>query len=146
MTGSGAPQLMLGLALLALFALVGAARWQLDSRLRMAQAHAHFTEAVRVARTKLSEKAFSDGQPLASTGEWIALFNSQALLAPEGGPAFIVNRSGSPETGAIGVSATDYGNEVHIARPSYRVLHNHKVVVTHAGLTHQPPLPQLAES
>lgn len=93
---------------------------ELDARFKMARAHAHFAEAVRIAKRSDASR---------STGEWISHYHQRIRHAPDGGPAFIVNARGNPSTGAIGISATNYGRELHITRPAYRSLHSHKVVV-----------------
>ena len=79
-----------------------------------------------------------------NTGEWIALFSRITSTAPNGGPAYIVNRTGNADTGAIGISATNYGREVHISRPAYLGLNVQKIVVTPEDLFYEPPLDQLA--
>ncbi len=115
--------------------------YELNARFKMARTHAHFAEAVRIAEENVglnaslaptttdNSKPENVNQPR-STGEWISLYNNKVKFAPGGGPAFIVNVQGNPATGAIGISATNYGTELHITRPAYRSLKTHKVVVT----------------
>ena len=121
---------------------VGWISYELNMRFKMALAHAHFAEAVARAhehieatRTGEGRRHFTaDGVPTLgglpqSTGEWIAYYHNFMRSAPGGGPAFVVNAEGNPATGAIGVSATNYGTEVHLTRPAYRGLKAHRVVV-----------------
>ncbi|MEM9622346.1 MAG: hypothetical protein AAF993_11895 [Pseudomonadota bacterium] len=116
----------LGCSALAVLAAISHA--QIDARLRMVATQFNFSEAVHVAQQTLANPAATEHVPV-STGEWIALFNQQVDAAPEGGPAFIVNKQGNPATGAVGVSATNFGKEVHLTRPAYAVLNEHTTVV-----------------
>lgn len=125
------------------------AQHEINARFQMALTHAHFTQAVQLSKKNLNtgtvankENRFTregiptlGGQPR-NTGEWIALFNGSARHAPDGGPAFIVNSAGNPLTGAIGVSATNYGDSIEISRPAYRTLKPHRVIVSASGLEH----------
>ncbi len=121
---------------------VGWISYELNMRFNMALAHAHFADAVarahehiEASRTGEGRQHFTaEGVPTLgglprSTGEWIAYYHKFVRSAPGGGPAFVVNADGNPATGAIGVSATNYGTEVHLTRPAYRGLKAHKVVV-----------------
>ncbi|NKB97312.1 MAG: hypothetical protein GKR90_02270 [Pseudomonadales bacterium] len=113
----------------------------------MALTHAHFTEAVQSSKKNMNTALSSDrtnmytadgvptiGGTPRNTGEWIALFNESARHAPDGGPAYIVNSAGNSDTGAIGVTATDYGKEVQIVRPAFRSLEAHKITVSNSGI------------
>ena len=117
----------------------------------MAQSHAHFTEAVQLARQSISPDSSgaryvtADGVPTTAshptnTGAWISTFSRTAKHAPDGGPAYIVNNTGSDKTGAIGVSATNYGKEVRITRPAYLGLQAQSATVTATAVTFDPAL------
>lgn len=145
-------QLALGIAL---FSAMAAAFWTqaaLSDRLAMARAHAHFTEAMRDAMQNISDAqaqasgAFTaDGIPTSSaqptnTTAWISHFSRRVDQAPGGGPAYVVNRWGNDLTGAIGVSATQYGSEVQLSRPMYLGLKPQQVKITATAVSYSPPL------
>lgn len=106
----------------------------LDERLNMARTHAHFTEATQLVAQTIEMDAQptlqfdADGVPSLNsvpnnTGAWISALHAVAAAeAPRGGPAFIVNGAGSATTGAIGVTATAYGQQVTIRRPAFGTL------------------------
>ena len=113
------------------------AKYELDTRFQMALTHAHFTEALQLSKKNmvLASNSENDTQPR-NTGEWIALFNTRARHAPKGGPAYIVNSNGNAGTGAIGVSATNYGESVELSRPAFHKLTAHKVIVAPDSVQH----------
>ena len=113
----------------------------IHQRANMAQVHANFTHAIQTVKGKASQQDSSgqhftaDGIPTVATlptntGAWISEFSRKVDKAPEGGPAYIVNNTGSDMTGAIGVTATNYGKEVRITRPPYRDLESYTATVT----------------
>ena len=142
-----------GLIVILSMAVAGLVVWtkqSIDSRLAMARAHAHYTVAIQTAKQNIAPQAravdtqythtyTSDGVPtvarqLNNTGAWIELLNTRSSRAPLGGPAYVVNSSGNALTGAVGVSATNYGNEVQITRPAFLGLAAVRTIVTTAGI------------
>ena len=127
-------------ALLGGFLVIGLSLWahhEINTRFEMALTHAHFTEALSLSKKnmKLASDSEADTQPR-TTGEWIALFNQSARHAPMGGPAYVVSNQGNSMTGAIGVSATNYGESVELYRPGFKTLEPRKVTVSPGGLIH----------
>ncbi len=124
--------LITGLLLTA--ALAGVCGYQVENRLKMVATQFNFVESVQMARDHMNAATLKaeSGLP-GSSGAWIALFNQKVPFAPEGGPAFIVNKQGNPKTGAIGISATDFGQELRITRPSYAILTEQTAVVRTSG-------------
>ena len=103
---------------------------ELRTRYNMAAAHAHFVQAVRIAkRTLQSPNPAIRAQAPRSTGEWISEYHGYMRNAPAGGPAFVVNSEGDLHTGAIGVSATAYGAQLQITRPAYGHLQPLQIIV-----------------
>ena len=159
-TGNTPPYMFMILGILSMVLGLAWMKSAIDGRLSMALTHAHFTQAVRTATKNIGTRQdtssvtgtrsfTADGVPTTgglpnNTGEWIALFSRITSTAPNGGPAYIVNRTGNANTGAIGISATNYGREVHISRPAYLGLNVQKIVVTPEDLFYEPPLDQLA--
>lgn len=132
------------LALFGAILVIGLSLWahhQIDSRFQMALTHAHFTEALHLSKKNMNFESMSntDRQPR-NTGEWIGLFNESARFAPMGGPAFVVSNEGNAKTGAIGVSAINYGESVEIFRPGFKSLAPHKVIVSPGKFQHEPSL------
>lgn len=119
-------------------AMLGYTSVALYHNLQMAKTHALFTEALRASRDSLALRITNEaGNEPSSTGEWLAILNEHNKDAPAGGPAFVVNKLGSASTGAVGISATSYGAEVHITRPAFRQLEPRHAVVTSAGVAYQ---------
>ena len=114
---------------------------EINTRFDMALTHAHFTEALQLSKKnmKLSSDAERDTQPR-TTGEWISLFNQSARHAPMGGPAYVVSNQGNSMTGAVGVSATNYGEAVELYRPAFKTLEPKKVIVSPTGIMHEDPV------
>ncbi len=130
-SGHAKPQWLSVTGVLVIAALAATSIWQMNARLRMVTTQFNFSEAVYTAQQKLTARTLDPAAKLpASTGEWIALFNRQVPFAPDGGPAFIVNKQGNPATGAVGVSATDFGREVRLTRPAYGTLTEQVAVVS----------------
>ena len=124
------PQLIIAGGIVIISTLAVFAHTQMESRINMARTHANFTGALKIAENNLNARLSGKSIDLPNnTGEWIELFNAQAESAPGGGPAFIVNNKGNSDTGAIGVSSTNFGSELHITRPAYAILAEHKSVI-----------------
>ena len=127
-----------GVLLLAMFVMLAWTSVALYQNLDMAKSHALFTEALRASRDSLALRITNEhSEEPASTGEWLAVLNGRNKEAPAGGPAFVVNKLGSSSTGAIGIGATNYGAEVHVARPAFRGLEARRAVVTAAGVAYE---------
>ena len=115
----------------ALVATVGLIMWThdaLQTRLKMAATHAHFVQAVRWAKQEIKHAGGSDETPR-STGEWISFYHRAIRAAPHGGPAFVVAEDGDAGTGAVGVSATDYGARLVVTRPAYGKLETMRITI-----------------
>ena len=130
MKGEISPQLIIAAGILVIAAMASFTHQQMDARINMARTHANFTGALRIAQNSLNARTVkANSHNPTNTGEWIELFNAQSEAAPGGGPAFIVNTKGNSETGAIGVSVTNFGSELQITRPAYVILAEHKSIV-----------------
>lgn len=103
------------------------AQRQISSRVAMTQTHFTYAEAYRLSREALAAHTLSTLQNLPeSSGAWVSMFKRDVgdnlQFAPEGGPAFVLNKQGSSMTGAIGVTATNFGRDLILSRPAYKHL------------------------
>lgn len=75
---------------------------------KMTKVTANFQEAIRLAQNTFAKdkSLIALGIPASApdnAADWIAMFNSTGTEAPGGGPAFLDQKNGDEDTGAIGV-------------------------------------------
>ncbi|MEM7097262.1 MAG: hypothetical protein AAF541_03310 [Pseudomonadota bacterium] len=107
---------------------------QVQMRLGMVQTHIAYTEAYRISRDMLVQHSVgAQEQAPESSGAWISRIktntNDSIHLAPGGGPAFILNNQGNSLTGAIGVTATNYGRDLILTRPAFYKLSSQSTTI-----------------
>ena len=94
---------------------------------QMSKMAVHFVEAVEFAekeyiKDKVEMLAGNGSTKPSTTAGWVELFIENCNVAPSGGQGFLPGNQGDSTTGAIGVSVTDDGATVVLARPLYQTL------------------------
>ncbi len=107
---------------------------QIVVRVDMAHTHFAYAQAYHLSRQHLAAHSMGSASNVPeSSGAWVNTFKNEMgkplIFAPAGGPGFVLNKQGSALTGAIGVTATNFGRDLILVRPAYRHLDQQAVTV-----------------